>query len=108
MGINGIPKHFSQIMKETGTDLSVIAMLSFSEELGGIELSFNDFLHEVLKGDKKGLYLAYAGVDPRLSERKKIDKINYYINEAGFIGIKLNPNDWGTFSLDDPMLTPIF
>lgn len=30
------------------------------------------------------------------------------MKDKGFSGAKLNPNDWGTFPLDAPMLMPIY
>lgn len=108
LGLNGNPENYINIMRKTGTDLSVFAMLSFSEELGGIELSSSEFLAEVISKYPKDKYLAYAGVDPRLPNKEKEEKIEYYIKKAGFIGIKLNPNDWGTFPLNDNQVMSIY
>ena len=109
IGLNGTPKNYLNIMQKSGTDLSVFAMLSFSEELGGVELSSSEFLAtEVLAKYPRDKYLAYAGVDPRLPDKVKEKKIEYYVNNYGFTGIKLNPNDWGTFPLNDPKVMAIY
>ncbi len=108
MGLNGTPDKYLATMKESGTDLSVLAMLSFSKELGGIELCSSEFLADILKNYPRDQYLAYAGVDPRLPDSEKEGKIEYYINECGFTGIKINPNDWGTFPLNDRKVMAIY
>jgi predicted TIM-barrel fold metal-dependent hydrolase len=108
LGLDGTPENYINIMERTGTDLSVFAMLGFKEELGGIELSSSEFLEKVIAEYPKDKYLAYAGVDPRLPEKEKEEKIEYYIKKAGFIGIKINPNDWGTFPLNDPKTLSIY
>lgn len=106
IALNGTPGNFVKIMKESGTDLGVLAMLSFKEELDGVELSSSDYLSTIISKYSSDTYMAFAGVDPRLSNVE--EKIEYYIKEKGFIGIKINPNDWGTFPLDSPMLIPIY
>lgn len=106
IGLNPTPENFVKIMEESRTDLGVLAMLGFKEELDGIELSSSDYLAKVISKYGKDTYLAYAGVDPRSDDAA--EKVEYFIKEKGFIGIRINPNDWGTFPLDSPMLKPIY
>lgn len=108
IGLNATPENFENIMKESGTDLSVFAMLGFSDDLGGIEVSSSEFLEKVIAKYPRDKFLAYAGVDPRLPDDEKERKIDYYIKEAGFIGIRVNPNDWGTFPLNDSRVLSIY
>lgn len=108
LALNGTPENYMKIMEASGTDLSVFAMLSFSEDLGGVELSSSEFLAGIISKYPREKYLAYAGVDPRLPDKEKEEKIDQYIKRDGFIGIKLNPNDWGTFPLNDPRTWAIY
>jgi predicted TIM-barrel fold metal-dependent hydrolase len=105
VALNPSPQHFVQVMQESGTDLAVLSMLGFTEELEGIELCSSDMIATILQ-EYPGKFLGFAGVDPRLSDAAQ--RIEMYVKEKGFSGAKLNPNDWGIFRLDDPMLIPIF
>lgn len=107
LALNPSPDHFIEWMDESGTDMSVLSMLGFTEELDGIEISSSDFLSEIIRDQKySGRYLGFVGVDPRLPDAA--ERLERYIKKMGFVGAKLNPNDWGCFSLDAPMLEPIF
>ena len=105
IALNPTPDNFIKTMEESGTDMAVLSMLGFTEELDGIELCSTEYLAKFLP-NYKDKFLGFAGIDPRLSDAA--EKIEYYIKKKGFSGAKMNPNDWGTFPLDSPMLTSIF
>jgi predicted TIM-barrel fold metal-dependent hydrolase len=105
--LNPSPDNFIRLMDASGTDVAILSMLGFTEELDGIEISSSDFLAGVIRDERySGRYFGFAGVDPRLPDAA--ERLEDYIKNKGFIGAKLNPNDWGCFPLDAPMLEPIF
>lgn len=103
--LNPSPENYARAMKDWGTDMSVLSMLGFTEELNGIEICPSQYIADILP-KYKGTFLGFAGVDPRLPDAA--EKIEYFIKEKGFSGAKINPNDWGTFPLDSPQLISIY
>lgn len=105
VSLNPTSENFKKLMKESGTDFAILSQLGFSEYLGEIEICPTSHLEKILP-DNSEYYWGFAGIDPRSDNIE--EQIEYYIKEKGFKGIRINPNDWGEFSLDSEMLVPFF
>jgi predicted TIM-barrel fold metal-dependent hydrolase len=92
-------ENFIKIMDSCRIKKAVAAQLGFADMLEGLEISSNDHIAEILK-QYPDRFIGYAGVDPRKGQ-EAIDELVDCIKNRGFVGCRVNPNDWGGFYLDD-------
>lgn len=92
-------EHHVRDMDELGIDVIAAAQLSFAYLLGGIEISPNAVIADAMR-QHPGRILGIAGVDPH-GGKEALRELERLVREEGFIGARVNPNDFGTFEFDD-------
>jgi predicted TIM-barrel fold metal-dependent hydrolase len=90
------------MMNELGIDMSVVAQLGFDYLLDGIEVSPNQIVQAAIEKHPTRI-LGFAGVDPHRGQAA-CDELEHLIRHCGFVGARINPNDFGTLELDDHQL----
>jgi predicted TIM-barrel fold metal-dependent hydrolase len=90
------------MMNELGIDMSVVAQLGFAYLLDGIEISSNQIVQAAM-AKYPARVLGFAGIDPHRGQAAR-DELDQLIRRCGFVGARINPNDFGTLELDDRQL----
>ncbi len=106
IGSSSFLENYLSCMDANNISIAWLHQLSFEEILGYEVLSNNDISEAIQEHPDR--FIGFASVDPRKGERA-VQELAFAIQSMGLHGLKLNPNDYGGFLLNDRnLLYPLY